>query len=194
MTEEYIGVDLHKAFFQACAVTPGDRVWEGRFARSREGVARFVAHGVGETHAIAVEAQRADVGVRRCPAADRRAHCGGRSAEDPADSGRRREDGPAGRAASASKPRAEMTAGETIRNGAAGVCGRGSEARLTWTRYMSDSPRRSRVSGARYNPHRRCPSLPELVSASTKFLIRLAPAAWARSTRRATPPLNETSR
>jgi len=57
MTAEYIGIDLHKAFFQACALTPaGDRVWEGRFARTAEGVARFVAHGVGATHTIAVEA------------------------------------------------------------------------------------------------------------------------------------------
>ena len=57
MTAEYIGIDLHKAFFQACALTPaGDRVWEGRFDRTSEGVARFVAHGVGATHTIAVEA------------------------------------------------------------------------------------------------------------------------------------------
>src|SRR5688572_28247100 len=57
MTREYIGVDLHKAFFQACAVTmTGDRVWEGRFNRTPEGVARFVARGVGREHAVAVEA------------------------------------------------------------------------------------------------------------------------------------------
>lgn len=57
MMPEYIGIDLHKAFFQACAVTSsGARVWEGRFARSADGVARFVAHGVGRAHAIAVEA------------------------------------------------------------------------------------------------------------------------------------------
>lgn len=57
MTAEYIGIDLHKAFFQACAMTPaGDRVWEGRFARTADGVARFVAQGVGASHAIAVEA------------------------------------------------------------------------------------------------------------------------------------------
>jgi transposase len=57
MTREYIGVDLHKVFFQACAVTEtGDRVWEGRFHRTAEGVAQFLAHGVGPAHAVAVEA------------------------------------------------------------------------------------------------------------------------------------------
>jgi transposase len=57
MTQEYIGVDLHKAFFQACAIRPtGERVWEGRFARTAEGVTRFVARGVGAAQAIAVEA------------------------------------------------------------------------------------------------------------------------------------------
>ena len=57
MTREYIGIDLHKAFFQACAVTStGERVWEGRFARSAAGIARLVARGVGTEHAIAVEA------------------------------------------------------------------------------------------------------------------------------------------
>jgi transposase len=57
MTQEYIGVDLHKAFFQACAVTPtGERVWEGRFSRTPDGLARFVARGVGRGQAVAVEA------------------------------------------------------------------------------------------------------------------------------------------
>jgi transposase len=57
MEREYIGVDLHKAFFQACALTSrGERVWEGRFARTPEGIARFMARGVGEAHGIAVEA------------------------------------------------------------------------------------------------------------------------------------------
>jgi transposase len=57
MTREYIGVDLHKAFFQACAVTAsGDRVWEGRFSRSADGLARFLARGVGREQAVAVEA------------------------------------------------------------------------------------------------------------------------------------------
>jgi transposase len=57
MNREYIGVDLHKAFFQACALTgTGDRVWEGRFARTADGIARFVARGVNAERAIAVEA------------------------------------------------------------------------------------------------------------------------------------------
>lgn len=57
MTQEYIGVDLHKAFFQACAMTPtGERMWEGRFPRTAEGVARFIARGVGAAQAVAVEA------------------------------------------------------------------------------------------------------------------------------------------
>lgn len=57
MPAEYIGIDLHKAFFQACVMTPaGDRVWEGRFDRTPDGIARFVARGVGAAQAIAVEA------------------------------------------------------------------------------------------------------------------------------------------
>ena len=57
MTQEYIGVDLHKAFFQACAMTAtGERRWEGRFPRTAEGVARFIARGVGSAQAVAVEA------------------------------------------------------------------------------------------------------------------------------------------
>lgn len=57
MTQEYIGVDLHKAFFRACAMTPtGERMWEGRFARTAEGVARFIARGIGTAQAVAVEA------------------------------------------------------------------------------------------------------------------------------------------
>jgi transposase len=57
MTQEYIGVDLHKAFFQACAVSSsGERLWEARFARTPAGIAQFLARGVGATSAIAVEA------------------------------------------------------------------------------------------------------------------------------------------
>jgi transposase len=57
MTREYIGIDLHKAFFQACAVTAtGERLWEGRFARTAEGIATFRQRGVGTEQAIAVEA------------------------------------------------------------------------------------------------------------------------------------------
>lgn len=54
--EHYIGVDLHKAFFQACAVTAeGTRVWEGRWPRSAEGIAALQAHCT-RTTAVAVEA------------------------------------------------------------------------------------------------------------------------------------------
>jgi transposase len=53
---QYIGVDLHKAFFQACAMTPkGERLWEGRFARTAEDITRFVDR-CGAQAAVAVEA------------------------------------------------------------------------------------------------------------------------------------------
>ena len=56
MFKHYIGVDLHQAFFQACAVTSsGERVWESRFPRTPEGLAAFIARGDHET-AVAVEA------------------------------------------------------------------------------------------------------------------------------------------
>ena len=54
--EHYIGVDLHKAFFQACAVTPdGTRAWEGRWPRTGEGIAALQARCTPGT-AVAVEA------------------------------------------------------------------------------------------------------------------------------------------
>ena len=57
MTTEYIGIDLHKAFFQACAIgSTGDRRWEGRFPRSAAGIAQLVGRGIGAEVAIAVEA------------------------------------------------------------------------------------------------------------------------------------------
>jgi transposase len=57
MEREYIGVDLHKQFFQTCVIRPtGERVWEGRFPRTADGLAAFVARGVGSHSAIAVEA------------------------------------------------------------------------------------------------------------------------------------------
>ena len=56
MTDQYIGIDLHKAFFQACAVTPtGERVWEGRFPRTAAGVEALTARCTRQT-ALAVEA------------------------------------------------------------------------------------------------------------------------------------------
>lgn len=56
MRDQYIGIDLHQAFFQACAVTPtGERVWEGRFPRTADGVAALTARCTPSS-ALAVEA------------------------------------------------------------------------------------------------------------------------------------------
>lgn len=56
MEQQYIGVDLHKAFFQACALSPsGARLWEQRFARSVDGLAAFGARARSAAQ-IAVEA------------------------------------------------------------------------------------------------------------------------------------------
>ena len=56
MERNYIGVDLHKASFQACAVdATGARLWEGRFPRTPEGIAAFATRGVVGAR-IAVEA------------------------------------------------------------------------------------------------------------------------------------------
>ncbi len=39
MRDQYIGIDLHKASFQACAVgASGERLWEGRFPRTTAGI------------------------------------------------------------------------------------------------------------------------------------------------------------
>jgi transposase len=56
MRDQYIGIDLHKAFFQACAVTPsGDRLWEGRFPRTPAGLEALTARCTPRS-ALAVEA------------------------------------------------------------------------------------------------------------------------------------------
>ena len=56
MEREYIGIDLHKAFFQACAVTPtGERCWEQRWPTSEAGIAALLARCGAQT-AVAVEA------------------------------------------------------------------------------------------------------------------------------------------
>src|SRR5206468_11458355 len=56
MRDQYIGIDLHKAFFQACAVTPtGERVWEGRFPRTAAGLEALTARCTPRS-ALAVEA------------------------------------------------------------------------------------------------------------------------------------------
>jgi transposase len=56
VVDQYIGIDLHKAFFQACAVTPtGERLWEGRFPRTSAGLEALTARCTRHT-ALAVEA------------------------------------------------------------------------------------------------------------------------------------------
>jgi transposase len=56
MRDQYIGIDLHKAFFQACAVTPsGDRLWEDRFPRTPAGFDALTARCTRQS-ALAVEA------------------------------------------------------------------------------------------------------------------------------------------
>jgi len=56
MVEHYIGVDLHKAFFQVCVVNAlGERLWEQPFPRTAEGMAAFIARCPSRT-AVAVEA------------------------------------------------------------------------------------------------------------------------------------------
>lgn len=73
MTREYIGIDLHKSFFQACVVSAtGERLWEGRFHRTADGLAQFVARGVGADQAVAVEAS-GPTSLRGCVGADGRA-------------------------------------------------------------------------------------------------------------------------
>lgn len=56
MEQQYIGIDLHKASFHACAVGgDGHRLWEAVFPRTREGVAAFAAREIAGA-ALAVEA------------------------------------------------------------------------------------------------------------------------------------------
>jgi transposase len=56
MSTEYIGIDLHKAFFQACAQDgTGARCWEGRWPRTAEGIGAFLAQ-CGDDSRVAVEA------------------------------------------------------------------------------------------------------------------------------------------
>lgn len=56
MERQYIGIDLHKQFFQACAMTSsGERIWEQKFPRTDGGVGLFQAH-CNQSTAIAVEA------------------------------------------------------------------------------------------------------------------------------------------
>lgn len=56
MERQYIGVDLHKAFFQVCAISAtGARLWETRFERTPVGIAGFVGR-CDAASAVAVEA------------------------------------------------------------------------------------------------------------------------------------------
>lgn len=56
MEQQYIGIDLHKASFHACAVRgDGQRLWEAVFPRTREGIAAFAAREIAGA-ALAVEA------------------------------------------------------------------------------------------------------------------------------------------
>lgn len=56
MEPKYIGIDLHKEFFQACAVDgQGTRIWEGRFPRTEGGLTLLQTH-CSPTTAVAVEA------------------------------------------------------------------------------------------------------------------------------------------
>ena len=56
MTDQYIGIDLHKVFFQACAIdATGARQWEGRFPRTADGFDALATRCTPAT-AMAVEA------------------------------------------------------------------------------------------------------------------------------------------
>lgn len=56
MERAYIGIDLHKAFFQACAVNgTGERLWEQRWPTNEAGIQALLARSGPET-ALAVEA------------------------------------------------------------------------------------------------------------------------------------------
>jgi transposase len=53
---QYIGIDLHKAGFQVCAMVPtGERLWEGCWPRTADGIAAFLIRCTPQT-AVAVEA------------------------------------------------------------------------------------------------------------------------------------------
>lgn len=56
MERAYIGIDLHQAFFQCCAVRgTGERLWEGRWPTDDSGIAGLLARCDGQS-AVAVEA------------------------------------------------------------------------------------------------------------------------------------------
>jgi transposase len=54
--QEYIGIDLHKAFFQVCTIdSKGERQWEQRWPTSEAGIAAFLTR-CGSQSRVAVEA------------------------------------------------------------------------------------------------------------------------------------------
>jgi transposase len=56
MSTEYIGIDLHKAFFQVCAKdVTGETCWEERWPRTAGGIAAFLAR-CGPSSCVAIEA------------------------------------------------------------------------------------------------------------------------------------------
>lgn len=56
MEREYLGIDLHKRFFQVCAVsTTGERRWEARFPTTAAGISELLGR-CGPHSALAVEA------------------------------------------------------------------------------------------------------------------------------------------
>jgi transposase len=53
MGTEYIGIDLHKAFFHACAVDEvGERVWETRWPTTAAGIRALLARCGAESHVV----------------------------------------------------------------------------------------------------------------------------------------------
>ena len=56
MEQEYIGIDLHKAFFQVCTIDgTGERQWEQRWPTNEAGIAGFLTR-CGAQRRVAVEA------------------------------------------------------------------------------------------------------------------------------------------
>ena len=96
--EQYIGVDLHKQFFQACSITStGARAWEMRFPRTEGGLALFCAR-CGPQTAVAVEACGPTWAFVDADYPDRDDGVCGRSAQDAVESRLRGENRRAGRA------------------------------------------------------------------------------------------------
>ena len=98
MTEQYIGVDLHKAVFPACArQADGARLWERQLPPNAEGLTMF-ARAVESRHPGRRRSVRSDVGLRGRARLDGGDGVRGRSAQDAVESGIRGEDESPGRA------------------------------------------------------------------------------------------------